>query len=97
MFAFCSIGIQQASASWRPVNVALPFTRVHGGFAPCEAVECPHAAAAIRSAEAMSRRDGIAGALAFSRRGNPDLGEFDEAEILKTFGDLPHDFRDASP
>jgi hypothetical protein len=72
-----------------------PFARVDGGFAPSEAVECPHAAAATYRAEAMSKRDGIAGALAFSRRGNPDLGDFDEAEILRTFGDVPKDFRDA--
>jgi hypothetical protein len=52
------------------------------------------AAAAIRRAEAMSSREEIAGAVAFYRRGNPDLGEFDEAEILKTFGQVPEDFRD---
>jgi hypothetical protein len=76
--------------------VALPFARTDGGFAPCEAVECPHAAAAVRRAEAMSHRDGISGAIAFYRRGNPDLGEFEEAEILKTFGDVPEDFRGVS-
>jgi hypothetical protein len=54
--------------------VALPFAHVDGGFAPGEAVESPHAAAAIHRAEAMSKRDGIAGALAFARRGYPDLG-----------------------
>jgi hypothetical protein len=27
---------------------------------------------------------------------NPDLGEFEEAEILKTFGDVPEDFRSVS-
>jgi hypothetical protein len=53
--------------------VALPFARVDGGFPPGEAIECPHAAAAIHCAEAMSKRDGVAGALAFSRRGNPIL------------------------
>jgi hypothetical protein len=34
-----------------------------------------------------------AGAIAFSRHGSPDLGEFDDAVILKTFGDVPDDFR----
>ena len=43
--------------------------------------------------EVMSHRDGISGAVAFYRRGNPDLGEFEEAEILKSFGDVPEDFR----
>jgi len=34
--------------------VALPFVRVEGGLAPGEAVECPHADAAIRRAEALA-------------------------------------------
>ena len=75
--------------------MALPFARTDGGFTPGEAVECPHAAA-VRRAEAMSHRDGISGAVAFCRRGNPDLGEFEEAEILKSFGDVPEDFRGVS-
>jgi hypothetical protein len=33
----------------------------------------------------MSRNEANAGAVAFSRRGSPDLGEFDDAVILKTF------------
>ena len=40
----------------------------------------------------MSRNEANAGAVAFSRRGSPDLGEFDDAVILKTFGDVPDDF-----
>ena len=72
--------------------VALPFVRVEGGLAPGEAVECPHAAAAIRRAQAMSGHEPNAGAVAFSREGSPELGEFDEAEILKTFGEVPDDF-----
>jgi hypothetical protein len=33
----------------------------------------------------------IAGAVAFSRRGSPDVGEFEDAVILKVFGDVPDD------
>jgi hypothetical protein len=73
--------------------VALSFPCIDGGFAPGEAIECPHAAAAIRRAGAMAHREGIAGAVAFSRRGDPNAGEFEEAEILKTFGEVPDDFR----
>jgi hypothetical protein len=36
---------------------------------------------------------GPAGAVAFSRSGDPNLGEFEDAVILKTFGDVPEDFR----
>jgi hypothetical protein len=60
--------------------------------APGQAVECPHSAAAIRRADAMSRREINTGAVAFSRSGSPDLGEFDEAVVLKSFGDVPEDF-----
>jgi hypothetical protein len=63
------------------------------GLAPGEAVECSGETAAIRRAEAMSRHAGNAGAVAFSRRGDPNLGEFEDAEIVKTFGDVPEDFR----
>jgi hypothetical protein len=72
--------------------VALPFTCVEGGLAPGEAVECPHEAAAIRRAYAMSRNETKAAAVAFARRGSADLGEFEDAVILKTFGDVPEDF-----
>jgi hypothetical protein len=77
--------------------VALPFTPVEGGgLAPGQAVECPHAAAAIRRADAMARDEANAGAVAFSRNGTPDLGEFEDAVILKTFGEVPDDFGFAS-
>jgi hypothetical protein len=72
---------------------ALPFVRVNGGLAPGEAIECPHAAAAVRRAEALAGKEMNAGAAAFSRQGNVELGEFEDALILKTFGDVPDDFR----
>jgi hypothetical protein len=73
--------------------VALPFVRVDGGLAPGDAVECPHADAAIRRAEVLAGQEAHAGAVAFSRQGSPDLGEFEDAVILKIFGDVPDDFR----
>ena len=72
--------------------VALPFARIDGGLAPGEAVECPHAAAAIRRAQAMSGNEANAGAVAFSRQGSPEVGEFEDAVILRTFGEVPDDF-----
>jgi len=63
--------------------VALPFVRVDGGLAPGEAAECPHAAAAIRRAQAMSGDEAKAGAVAFSRQGSAELGEFEDAVILR--------------
>ena len=73
--------------------VALPFIPVEeGGLAPGPAVECRNAAAAICRAEAMARHERYVGAVAFSRRGNPDAGEYDDAEILRAFGEVPDDF-----
>jgi hypothetical protein len=71
--------------------VALPFTRLEEGLAPGEAVECPHADSAIRRSEAPAGAEQNAAPVAFSRQGNPDLGEFDDAVILRVFGDVPDD------
>ncbi len=63
--------------------VALPFVRrENGSMAPGQAVECPHSAAAIRRADAMSRSEMNAGAVAFSRGGSTELGEFDPAKLV---------------
>jgi hypothetical protein len=32
-----------------------------------------------------------AGAVAFSRRGDPNVGEFEDAVIFKAFGEVPDD------
>ena len=72
--------------------VTLPFARIDGGLAPGQAVECPHGAAAIRRARALASDKAYAGAGAFPRSGDPSLGEFEDAVILKTFGEVPDDF-----
>jgi len=72
--------------------VALPFSLIEGGLAPGPAVECMSGAAAIRRAEAMASNQANAGAVAFSRSGDLNLGEFEDAVILKTFGQVPEDF-----
>ena len=72
--------------------VALPFARVDGGLAPGEAVECPHEGAAIRTRSSNVPQYGQCRSVAFSRRGSPELGEFEDAVVLKTFGDVPDDF-----
>jgi hypothetical protein len=45
----------------------------------------------IRRARAMAADKANAGAVAFSRKGDPDRGEFEDAVILKTFGAVPED------
>jgi hypothetical protein len=69
--------------------VALPFFRTEEGVAPGEAQEMPNEGAAIRRAEAMSRDAANAGALAFKRSGDPNVGSFADATILKSFGEVP--------
>jgi hypothetical protein len=39
----------------------------------------------------MSRASGSIGAVAFCRSGDPMVGEFDEARVLKKFGQVPDD------
>jgi hypothetical protein len=69
--------------------VALPFVRAEEGAAPGEAQEMPNERAAIRRAEAMSRDPANAGALAFKRSGDANMGNFDDAAVLKSFGEVP--------
>lgn len=71
--------------------VALPFVTGDDGVEPREAVECTSAAAAIARAEALSRTAGNVGAVAFSRSGDPMLGEFGDATVIRKFGDVPSD------
>ena len=47
---------------------------------------------AIRRVQAFGLEKAYAGAIAFSRGGDPNLDEFEEAVILKTFGRVPEDF-----
>jgi hypothetical protein len=72
--------------------VALPFTHIEDGLAPGDAVECPNGNAAIRRAQALASDKANAGAVAFSRSGDPNLGDFEDAVILKIFGQVPDDF-----
>jgi hypothetical protein len=69
--------------------VALPFVRTEEGIAAGQGQECPTDISAIRRAESMSRDPVNAGALAFKRSGDPNIGSFGDATILKTFGDIP--------
>jgi hypothetical protein len=69
--------------------VALPFLKTEDGVAPGQAQECQSESAAVRLAETMSRKPENAGALAFKRSGDPDVGNFNDATVLKSFGVVP--------
>ena len=65
--------------------VVVPFDRVEGGdLVLPEAKEAPNRDAAKRRALALSAKH--AGALAFSRTGNPDSGDFGDAEVIAVYG-----------
>ena len=69
--------------------VALPFVMTDEGIAPGEAHECPNESSAIRRAEALSRDPANVGALAFKRTGEPNQGQYGDAVLLKSFGEIP--------
>ena len=71
--------------------VALPFIASDEGPMPIDAVECPSASIAASTAAALSRNAKYIGALAFQRTGDPNGGEFGDAEIIGTFGEKPRD------
>jgi hypothetical protein len=71
--------------------VALPFIAADDGIAVGEAIACSNPNAAVMRAEALSRKAGHVGAIAFSRSGDPATGDFGEAKVIRKFGDVPDD------
>ena len=69
--------------------VALPFIETEEGIAPADAKECHSIGAAIRHAESLSRTPPNVGAIAFSRSGDPNVGQFEDAKIIRAFGVVP--------
>jgi hypothetical protein len=72
--------------------VAMPFLQDEGGSPVAGAAEeCQSSSAAMRRAEVLSRIPGSIGAVAFSRSGDPMIGEFGDAQLLRKFGNVPDD------
>jgi hypothetical protein len=71
--------------------VALPFVAADDGIAAGEPTECFNPTAVVMRAEALSRKPGHVGAVAFSRTGDPATGNFGDAIVTKKFGDVPDD------
>ena len=72
--------------------VALPFLQDDSGSPVAGAAEeCQSPSGALRRAEILSKAPGSVGAVAFSRTGDPLIGEFSDAQLLKKFGDVPDD------
>jgi hypothetical protein len=72
-------------------HVALAFMRLGedgGEIVACDPKEARNSAQAVRMADALAKREGHCGAIAFSRTGDPALGDFEDAVILKTVGEV---------
>ncbi len=66
-------------------HVVVPFTQDQdGNVVPLEPNEAPSADAARRRARAAAEKHG--GAVAFSRTGDPNTGDFEEARVIASFG-----------
>jgi hypothetical protein len=70
--------------------VALAFRKAEddGGIVACDPREAQSSEQAIRMAASLALEEGHCGAIAFSRTGDPALGEFEDAMILKTVGEV---------
>lgn len=72
--------------------VALPFIADDDGSVVAgSAEEFQSASTAIRRAETLARAEGMIGAVAFTRSGDPMTGDFKDATLLKAFGNVPAD------
>jgi hypothetical protein len=72
--------------------VALPFQKDEAGSPVAGAAEeCQSSSGALRRAEALSKAPGSVGAVAFCRTGDPLIGEFGDAQLLRKFGEVPDD------
>ena len=71
--------------------VALPFIANDDGIVAGEPTECFNPVAVVMRAEALSRKPGHVGAVAFSRSGDPATGDFSDAKVIRKFGEVPDD------
>jgi len=71
--------------------VALPFIAADDGIAAGEPTETFNPVAVVMRAEALSRKKGHVGAVAFSRTGDAATGDFSDAKVIRKFGHVPDD------
>lgn len=71
--------------------VALPFIASEDGLTPGEAVECQSLGTAKATARAFGHNAQYLVAIAFQRTGDPDEGEFGDAEIIERYGETTTD------
>jgi hypothetical protein len=74
-------------------DVALLFVAGDDGIAAGEPTECFDPNAAEMRAEALTRKEGHLGTVAFSRTADPATGDFSDAKVIRKFGDVRNDLR----
>lgn len=72
--------------------VALAFDFVDGSLIAGEPVDCETPAAAIQTAQGNWKLFGHAGAVAFSRTSDFELGKFNRKHVLRRFGRVPDEY-----
>ena len=72
--------------------MVVPFDYVDGGVVAGEPVRCSSPAAAIERAQGLWKTFGHAGAIAFSRTTDFEIGKFDAKQILRRFGQVPSEY-----
>jgi hypothetical protein len=70
--------------------VALPFVRTEDGVAPGEAKECQSEPEANRRARSNVARPCECWRALIQAHRRPELGQFSDATILRTFGEVPN-------
>ena len=71
--------------------VALAFKKAEddgGDIVACDPREAHSSVQAIRMAASLALEEGHCGAIAFSRTGDPALGDFEDAVMLKAVGEV---------
>ena len=70
--------------------MVVPFDYVDGRVVAGEPIKCPGpAAAAIERAQGLWKTFGHAGAIAFSRTTDLEIGKFNARHVLRQFGQVP--------
>ena len=73
--------------------MVVPFDYVDNAVVAGEPIECSSPAAAIQHAQELWKTFGHAGAIAFSRTSDFEIGKFDAKQVLRRFGQVPNDYR----
>lgn len=72
--------------------MVVPFDYVGDDIVAGEPVKCPTPADAIERAQRLWKTFGHAGAIAFSRTSDFEIGKFDARHELRRFGQVPGEY-----